>query len=142
MKIQFKKLHKNAVIPKQAHTIDAGFDLTAVTEEWNDTHTHTQLTYDTGIAVNIPEGFVGLLFPRSSIYKTRLNLSNSVGVIDAGYLGSIKAKFNCYQEGLIYNVGDRIIQLVIIPIPTIEFEEVQDFPITERNDKGYGSSGN
>lgn len=81
MKVKIKKLHENAVIPQYSKIGDAGLDLTAVDEKWNDDN--TMVTYDTGLAVEIPEGFVGLLFPRSSVSKTSLNLANSVGVIDS-----------------------------------------------------------
>jgi dUTP pyrophosphatase len=79
------------------------------------------VTYDTGLSMEIPEGYVGLLFPRSSISKTILNLSNSVGVIDSGYRGPIMFKFRYLEEGLVYDVGDRIGQILIIPYPTMTF---------------------
>ena len=91
MEVKFKKTHKDAVTPKYAKHGDAGMDLVAVSveiDEKDDT-----ISYDTGIAVEIPDGYVGLVFPRSSICKKDLILSNSVGVIDSGYRGSIKAKF-------------------------------------------------
>lgn len=82
MKVKIKKLHPDAVIPVYAKAGDAGLDLTAISESWNEDD--SMVTYDTGLAVEIPEGHVGLLFPRSSVSKTRLNLANSVGVIDSG----------------------------------------------------------
>ena len=78
MRVKIKKLKPNAIIPKYAKSGDAGLDLVAVSEEWN--YEQTIVTYGTGLAVEIPEGYVGLLFPRSSVYKTTLQLSNSVGV--------------------------------------------------------------
>ena len=80
MKIRFKKLHEDAVLPVHAKIGDAGVDLTAVTEEYDK---YGNIVFDTGIAVEIPEGYVGLVFPRSSITKTHHLLKNSVGVIDS-----------------------------------------------------------
>ena len=140
MKVKIKKLHKDAVVPKYAKNGDAGLDLTAISEVWNEDN--TMVTYDTGLSIEIPEGYVGLLFPRSSISKTSLILSNSVGVIDSGYRGSIMCKYRYSDEGFIYDIGDRIGQLIIIPYPQIEFEEVEELSETERGAGGYGSSGN
>jgi dUTP pyrophosphatase len=138
MKVKIKKLHPNAVIPKYAKPGDAGLDLTAISESWNEFN--SQVTYGTGIAVEIPEGHVGLIFPRSSISKTTLMLANSVGVIDSGYRGEIMFKFNYLEKGMIYDVGDRVGQLIIIPYPSVEFEEVDDLSSTERGDGGFGST--
>lgn len=138
MNIKIKKLHADAVIPSYAKPGDAGMDLTAVTEQWNEDN--TMVTYDTGISIEIPEGHVGLVFPRSSLSKTSLVLSNSVGVIDSGYRGSIMFKFRYPEEGLVYDVGDRIGQLIIMPYPQITFEEVDDLSSTERGDGGFGST--
>lgn len=141
MQVKIKKTHKNAVIPSYAKDGDAGLDLTAV-----DFHTDEQgnYVYDTGIALEIPKGYVGLVFPRSSIADKELLLTNSVGVIDSGYRGSIKAKFkptnNTKTNINIYKVGDRIAQLIILPYPHINFEEVEKLSETERGDKGYGST--
>lgn len=139
MKVKIKKMHANAVVPKYAKPGDAGLDLTATSEEWNDDN--TMVTYGTGLAVEIPEGYVGLVFPRSSVSKTTLNLTNSVGVIDSGYRGEIMFKFRYLEEGMIYDVGDRIGQLIIMPYPQIEFEEVEDLSSTERGEGGFGSTG-
>jgi dUTP pyrophosphatase len=81
MQVKVKKMHAEAVIPSYAKSGDAGLDLTAVSEEWNEDN--SMVTYGTGLSIEIPEGYVGLLFPRSSVCKTSLNLSNSVGVIDS-----------------------------------------------------------
>ena len=139
MKVKIKKLHPDAVIPKYAKAGDAGMDLTAISEEWNEDN--TIVTYNTGISIEIPEGYVGLLFPRSSIYKTTLSLTNSVGVIDSGYRGPIMFKFRYDVEGLVYEVGERIGQIVIIPYPQIEFEEVEELEESDRGATGFGSSG-
>jgi dUTP pyrophosphatase len=138
MNVKIKKLHKDAVIPFYAKPGDAGMDLTAVTEEWNEDN--SMVTYDTGIAVEIPAGYVGLVFPRSSLSKTSLVLSNSVGVIDSGYRGSIMFKFRYLEEGMVYDVGDRIGQIIIMPYPQVTFEEVDELSSTERGDGGFGST--
>lgn len=81
MKVRIKKLHKDAIIPSYAHSNDAGLDLTAIDIEYDDKN--DCVVYHTGLAIEIPEGYVGLLFPRSSIFKKNLALSNSVGIIDS-----------------------------------------------------------
>jgi dUTP pyrophosphatase len=97
-----------------------------------------------GVALEIPKGFVGLVFPRSSIRKTALQLSNSVGVIDSGYRGELQATFNKLFGGAstTYEVGDRVAQIMIIPHPPIEFEEADTLSDTERGEGGFGSTGN
>lgn len=142
MKVKIKKLVENAVIPTYAHNTDAGMDLTATSRNID---TQGNIVYGTGIAVEIPQGYVGLVFPRSSIAKTDLSLSNAVGVIDSGYRGEITFKFRYHQplDGNVswYRVGERIGQLIIMPYPKIEFEEVEELNETDRGIGGYGSTG-
>ena len=140
MKVKIKKLHPDAIIPTYAKSGDAGMDLVATKIISNTTF---DITYGTDLAMEIPEGFVGLVFPRSSIRKYELLLSNSVGVIDSGYRGEIQATFKkeIGLDSLAYNVGDRICQIMIIPHPTIEFEEVNELNNTERGNGGFGSTG-
>ena len=140
MKIRFKKLSQSAVMPRKAHASDAGFDLTCTRYEVTNGEL---LTYHTDIAVEIPDGHVGLLFPRSSIYKQDLFLTNSVGVVDSGYRGEVMFKFKpIYCEvKQHYQVGDRIGQLIIIPYPNAEFVEADELSDSERGEGGYGSSG-
>ena len=140
MRVNIKKMHKNAVIPKYAKDGDAGLDLVAVSRNENELY----IEYDTGIALEIPEGYVGLVFPRSSISKYHLDLANSVGVVDSGYRGSVTARFkktldNVYANS--YNVGDKICQIIIMPYPKVTFVEVEELSSTERGAGGYGSSG-
>lgn len=136
MQIKIKRLNDKATLPTKAHATDAGYDLYACSCIYED----GMLNFGTGIAVEIPQGYVGLVFPRSSIANTHLTLSNSVGVIDSGYRGEIKAKFRKGgTKG--YNVGDRIAQLIIIPYPEIEFVEVDTLADSDRGEGGYGSSG-
>ena len=138
MNIKIKKLHPKAIIPKYAKIVDAGLDLTAVDCEINGFH----ITYKTGLAIAIPEGFVGLLFPRSSVYKTGQYLTNSVGVIDSGYRGEIMLKFTRPAIDSQYKVGDRVGQIIVIPYPQVKFEEVEDLGSTDRGQGGFGSTGN
>lgn len=140
MKINFKKLLPSAVTPSYAKLGDAGLDMTAISMIKDEMF----YEYGTGIAVEIPEGHVGLMFPRSSISKTKMILSNHVGVIDSGYRGEIKFRFKklAWDNGQVYNVGDKIGQLVIIPIPNIELQEVSELSDSERGHGGFGSTGN
>lgn len=152
MKVKIKKLSENAVMPSKAHASDAGFDLVATSRTMD---SNGAVVYGTGLAFEIPEGYVGLLFPRSSNVKKDLLLSNSVGVIDSGYRGEVMLKFKpswracqCATEAfflesgdVLYEVGDRIGQLIIMPIPDIEFEEADELTETDRGEGGYGSSG-
>ena len=141
MKIRFKKLHPRAVAPTQGTPGSAGFDLTAVSRNFD--ADHSVWDYGTGLAVEIPEGHVGLVFPRSSIYRTGDILSNGVGVIDSDYRGEIRAKF--YSVDHLFDcpceVGDRIGQLVIVPIPKVEYGEAEELSETARGAGGYGSTG-
>jgi dUTP pyrophosphatase len=143
MKVRIKKLSENVVIPTYAKDGDAGMDLiaTSIISE-----TPSQITYGLGVALEIPEGFVGLVFPRSSIRKTRLQLSNSVGVIDSGYRGELQATFNKITTTIEnqkndYKIGDRVCQIMIIPHPDIQFEEADELSDTERGEGGFGSTG-
>jgi dUTP pyrophosphatase len=139
MKVRIKKLVPEAVIPSYANPGDAGLDLVATYVKVEDHNKYGFFEYGTGIAVEIPEGYVGLIFPRSSISKTGLMLSNAVGVIDHGYLEEIKLRFKYVSGTSSYEVGDRIGQLVILPHPRIEFEEVPDLGESKRG--GFGSTG-
>ena len=140
MNVKIKRLDKDAVIPKYSKIGDAGLDLVATNIKENTTF---QITYGLGIALEIPEGFVGLVFPRSSIRNTELSLSNCVGVIDSGYRGELQATFNKSNglDSISYNIGDRVCQILIIPYPPIEFVEVDELSNTERGEGGFGSTG-
>ena len=137
MKIKIKKLHPDAVIPQYAKPGDAGLDLTAV-DVIADGNT---LTYRTGLAIELPPWHVALLFPRSSVYKTGQTLTNCVGVVDSGYRGEIMLKYTLSPYAKEYEIGDRVGQLIIVPYPKIEFDEVSELTPTERGEGGYGSTG-
>jgi len=139
MKIYFKKLSDKAKSPSRAHDYDAGLDLFSTSLLKKSAYWE----YGTDISVSIPPGFVGLLFPRSSISKTNHSLRNSVGVIDSGYTGEVKIRMSPGKnDELDYIVGDKIAQLLIIEIPTLDIEEsTEDLLNTERGSSGFGSSG-
>ena len=139
MKVKVMKLDAGATIPKYAKPGDAGMDLYAVSESFDD---HGNYVYGTGLAMEIPEGYVGLIFPRSSISKTAHSLRNAVGVIDSGYRGEIMMKYDINTlNSPVYKVGDRIAQIIILPYPQIEFEEAWELSKTQRGKGGFGSSG-
>jgi dUTP pyrophosphatase len=140
-KVKIKRLHKDSIIPSYSRQGDAGMDLVATSKFYDD---FDNVCYGTGLALEIPENHVGLLFPRSSISKTDLTLRNSVGIIDSGYRGEITFKFNNILMSSCepYNVKEKIGQLIIMPYPTIEFEEVEELSTTERGAQGFGSTGN
>ena len=143
MLVKVKKVAKGAVIPTKAHATDAGFDLCCTSKEidW----TKRQIVCHTGLAFEIPEGHVGLIFPRSSVSNKPLMMANSVGVIDSGYRGEVTAKFNITGMHEIgannYQVGDKIAQMIIIPYPEIEFEVADSLSESDRGTGGYGSTG-
>ena len=137
MKVNIKKLHPDAVIPKYARPGDAGMDLTAIDVVADG----STLTYKTGLAIEIPFWHVGLLVPRSSVYKTGQTLTNCVGVIDSGYRGEIMLKYTLSPYAKEYEIGDRVGQLVIMPYPKIDFIEVDELIPSDRGQGGYGSTG-
>lgn len=143
LEVKIKKLKEDAVIPCYATPDAAGTDLTATSLEYDEVN--DIYIYGTGIAVEIPRGYVGLVFPRSSNRKTNLYLANSVGMIDSDYRGEIFVSFKCRDEkGVVdhlYDVGDRIAQLMIVPYPIVEFVEVDELSKTERGEGGHGHTG-
>ena len=145
MKVNVKKLDSNAIVPTYAKHGDAGMDLTAVSKDYDE---HGNVCYGTGLAFEIQNGFAGFLFPRSSNTKKDLILGNSVGVIDSGYRGEVVFKFRelLPSERDIefgareYEVGDRVGQIVIMPVPQIEFNVVDELSTTDRGVGGFGST--
>ena len=149
MEVKIKKLSEDAVIPTYAHDTDAGLDLVANSYEYLDKYDcHV---YGTGLAVEIPEGYVGLIYPRSSNRKTEAYMCNHVGVVDSGYRGEVMISFKNrtmnLSEGVIpqltkpYEVGNKVAQLIIVPYPKIEFVEVDELSSSDRGENGHGSSG-
>lgn len=137
--IDITRLHTGAVIPAQAKTSDAGYDLTAVNSRWLDPGERAM--FSTGIAVAIPEGYVGYIKPRSGL-AARAGIDVLGGVIDSGYRGEIKViLLNTDREAFPVNVGERIAQLVIQPVASVSFREVDALPESERAAGGFGSTG-
>jgi dUTP pyrophosphatase len=139
--VKVKKLDPNAVIPTYSKDGDAGMDLTITKEIEN---TSFSVSYGFGIAMEIPKGYVGLVFPRSSVRNQDLILSNCVGVIDSGYRGELQATFKKTNglDSLKYKVGERGAQIVILPYPQIRMIESNELSNTERGEGGFGSTGN
>lgn len=149
--VKIKKLSDDAVVPNYAHDSDAGLDLTATSKSYDG---EGNICYGTGLAFAIPKGFVGYLFPRSSISKKDLSLANSVGVIDSGYRGEVIFKFkpsNAYSyisKGVSlrreypesYKTGDRVGQIIIMPIPKVTLELVDDLGTSDRGTGAFGST--
>lgn len=150
IKVKIKKLHNFAPMPKYAKGGDACFDLTATSIN----NTEKYLEYGTGLAMEIPKGYVGLLYSRSSITLTDLMLKNGVGVIDSGYRGEVKFRFTklpslgslseeeIIQHEGVYRIGERVGQMMILPLPPVHFEVVDELSHTDRGEGGYGSTGN
>ena len=147
MRINFKKLHPKAVLPRKAHKSDYAFDCVAVTEEeiapnvWR---------YGLGLAVQIDdrdkcygERYKIAVYARSSIYKTGMILSNGVGIVDEGYTGEISAVFYHVMPNLPrYRVGDRVCQIAVEGRPDFQYySEVDELDNGERGSNGYGSTG-
>lgn len=148
MIVKIKLLSEKSVLPKYAKPGDAGMDLTC-TEVSVDSD--GCFVYKTGIALEIPRGFMGLLLPRSSNAKKSLILTNSVGILDSGYRGEIMFKYkpnyqyfqktDAEKNEQIYLVGDRVGQLIVMPFPEVVWEVVEELSETERGSGGYGSTG-
>ena len=159
MDIKFKQLVETAVLPSYAKEGDAGLDLTATSKSYDE---FGNVVYGIGLAVEIPEGYVGLISPRSSNSKQDLLLSNSVGVIDSGYRGEILLKFrkalseqevdNSRRGNVVlweptyysineYAIGDKIGQLIVMPYPKINPVFSEELSETSRGEGGFGSSG-
>ena len=136
IELKVKRLSPSAMVPTRAHLTDAGMDL----------YVHRLnlsqgiCTIHTGIAVAIPAGYVGMLFPRSSIFKKDLRMANCVGIIDSGYRGEVCLKLDMIGSD-IYEVYDRCGQLIVMPYPQVTVVEVDELGVTDRNLGGFGSSG-
>ena len=145
-KLKIKLTHPNAKLPTKAHPDDAGYDLTAVSKTYLATP-DVAVEYDLGFAMQLPPNHVGLIFPRSSIRKTDMMLRNCVGVIDENYTGNVTATFGYFNKKehiysqVEYKVGERVAQLVVVPLAQLEIEQVDELDETDRGSGGYGSSG-
>lgn len=133
---KFKKLSSLAVVPRYAKSGDAGMDIVAISREETDKY----IEYGTGLAFELPPGYVMLVFPRSSISQTDLSLANAVAVLDSGYRGELKLRFRRTGQAE-YQMGDRIAQILILPLPQIRLIEADALSESERGEGGFGSSG-
>lgn len=149
LEVKVRKLRDEAVIPFYAHDTDAGMDLVATSKHEDE---YGNIVYGIGLAFEIPEGYAGFIFPRSSNHKHSLLLSNCVGIVDAGYRGEVSCKFRkdyqyMQENGLVHNlsaeyeVGERVAQLVIMPYPKVKMTEVTELSNSDRGTGGYGSTG-
>lgn len=136
IKLKIKKLNPDAKIPKFANHGDAGMDLVAISKRV----TEKFVEYGTGLSFEIPLGYVGLIFPRSSVSNKDLVLANSVGVVDSGYRGEFLVRFKKLGNEE-YEIGERIAQVVIMKLPEIEIEEVDSLADSQRGEGGFGSTG-
>lgn len=151
MQLKVKRLTDTAVLPVKAHQSDAGFDICA--DEDITINVGETVTVSTGLSVAIPEGYYGRLKGRSGLTaKTLLRVQE--GTIDANYRGEIKVICDIktkildqvidgmiYANNLSFKRGERIAQLIIQPLPTVEVEEVDELDDTDRGDGGFGSTG-
>ena len=156
MKLKVKKLNSEAVLPKYATDGSNGLDLVAtgivinpgITDKGGRPVKSNFVEVRTSIAVEIPKGYVGLLFPRSSITNTNQMLGNGVGVIDSDFRGEIVFKFKILEDQAagtfkysnIYKQGDKVGQLLIVEAPRLEVEEVKELEETVRGTGGFGST--
>lgn len=142
--MRIKKLHQKAVVPHYATEGSAGLDLTVISD--NDTivipYQGTMLCR-TGLAFEIPKGYVGLIYIRSSVgSKLDLVLSNQVGVIDSDYRGEVMLPLrNLGRSARVINSGTRIAQMVITPINQVDIEITDELSETKRGVGGFGSTG-
>ena len=144
--VKIMKLVEEAVIPQYSLEGDAGLDLTATFRSYDE---FGNVVYHTGIAMEIPKGYVGLLFQRSSVSKKQQFLTNAVGVIDSNYRGEIMLKFkptvqahnkveSLFNE--MYEIGEKIGQLIILPYPSVNFILSDNLSDTVRGTNGFGST--
>ena len=135
------KVDNEHCIPKRAHTLDAGADLIAKETTYLPKGIRTLVP--TGVYLQIQPGYVGLLFPRSSLSKLNVTMTNSVGVIDSEYRGEVMASllYTGPHDGFHLLAATRIVQLVVLPIALPDFEVVESLEDTARGAGGFGSTG-
>lgn len=143
MKIKIKKVRENAAVPCRATSGSAGLDLCACTDEPITLNVGERLTVPTGIAVGVPNGYASFVFARSGLGIRRgICLSNGVGVIDSDYTGELQVGLiNLGSEAYTIQPGERIAQLVVMPVCMPEPVLTQELEETQRGDGGFGSTG-
>lgn len=143
MNVKIKKLNDNAVIPSYGTEFAAGADLYVVSDNDIVIEPHKTVIAHTGVALEIPNGLVGLIFARSGLAtKSGIAPANKVGVIDSDYRGEIMVPlYNHTDDTKTVKNGERVAQLVLVPYISAEFEICDDFSSTERGEGGFGSTG-
>jgi len=139
VKIKIKKLHKDAIMPHYAHDGDAGMDLYAVEDIilWP----HEPVAVPTGISIELPKGYVGLVWGKSGL-ALKEGITTVAGVIDSGYRGEYKVVLlNTTEQYYYIDKGDKVAQLLIQPVMQAEIEESQELSETSRGAGGFGSTG-
>ncbi len=146
MSLKIKKLHPNAIVPSYAHLGDSCFDLYALpADDMMRAHPVDKhaVIFRTGLAFEVPHGFTMLIFSRSGQgFNDATRLSNCVGVIDAPYRGEVKVSLRADGETCRkVQAGDRIAQAMLVAVPVVEIEVVEELSQTERGSGGFGSTG-
>ena len=143
MEIKIKRLNERAHIPTFGTEFSAGADLYCAEEHEISVCSGQKCSIGTGISMEIPEGYVGLVFARSGLAcKNGLRLCNSVGVIDADYRGEIKVVLHNDSEYVReIKPGERVAQMIVMPYPKVSFIEVEELSDTVRGKSGFGGTG-
>ena len=143
MEIKIKRLNERAKIPTFGTEFSAGADLYCAEEHEISVCSGQKCSIGTGISMEIPEGYVGLVFARSGLAcKNGLRLCNSVGVIDADYRGEIKVVLHNDSEYVReIKPGERVAQMIVMPYPKVSFIEVEELSDTVRGASGFGGTG-
>lgn len=143
VKVNLKKLNKNAIVPTRGSVSSAGYDLYACLESFVEIKLGETVKIPTGLAIEVPEGYVGLIFARSGLsINKNIAPANKVGVCDSDYRGEyIVALKNGGDSTYVVKNGDRVAQLVVVPFLDVEFKEVENLTETKRGENGFGSTG-
>ena len=143
MKVNIKKLNPNAIVPTYGSEYAAGADLYACADGEIQIEPHTTAVIPTGLALELPSGYAGLIYARSGLAtKKGLATENTVGVVDCDYRGEVKVALHNHSDTVqSVSAGERIAQIVIAPYVTAEFEETDELSRTVRGAGGFGSTG-
>ena len=142
VRVPIKILSHDAQIPHMAYNGDAGVDLRSVERIVLEPQARAMVA--TGLAIALPEGYAGFVLPRSGLAaKHGISIVNAPGLIDSNYRGELKVILlnTDPNESFTIEIGDRIAQLIVMPVPTINFEQVEELTESQRGESGFGSSG-
>ena len=142
VRVPIKILSRDAQIPHMAYNGDAGVDLRSVERIVLEPQERAMVA--TGLAIALPEGYAGFVLPRSGLAaKHGISIVNAPGLIDSNYRGELKVILlnTDPNESFTIEIGDRIAQLIVMPVPTINFEQVKELTESQRGESGFGSSG-